>query len=155
MLFVFCFVPFVLLTGFVWQSRRGGKRAGRHEADQLAGALQEAMLRNPGLTAGGWARAHAALGRYEHSAGGDRVDLEPLPDPPGHLVASPLEHPCVIEPLHHLKQLGFTVDWLAVDKVGIVQAEALPAMVRPETRAGARAMAVIIGALQGRATAKL
>ena len=54
----------------------------RSVADQLAGALQEAMLRNPGLTAGGWARAHAALGRYEHSAGGDRVDLEPLPDPP-------------------------------------------------------------------------
>src|SRR5439155_16472509 len=55
-------------------------------------------------------------------------------DPPGHLIASPLEHTCVIEPLHQLKQLGFTVDWLPVDDVGIVRAEALPAMVRPGTR---------------------
>jgi hypothetical protein len=54
----------------------------RSVADQLAGALEEAMLRNPGLTADGWARAHAALGRYEHSAGADRADLSPLPDPP-------------------------------------------------------------------------
>src|ERR671939_55755 len=28
-------------------------------------------------------------------------------DPPGRLVASPLEHPCVLEPLRRLEQLGF------------------------------------------------
>lgn len=55
-------------------------------------------------------------------------------DPPGHLIASPLEHPCVLEPLRRLQQLGFIVDWLPVDTSGIVQAEALAEMLRADTR---------------------
>src|SRR5688572_2838294 len=51
-------------------------------ADQLAGALREAMLRNPALNAGGWARAHAALGRYEDAAGTDSAELNTPADPP-------------------------------------------------------------------------
>jgi hypothetical protein len=42
----------------------------RAVADELAGALQDTMLRNPKLTALEWGRAHAALQRYERSAGG-------------------------------------------------------------------------------------
>jgi hypothetical protein len=41
----------------------------RAVADELASALQETMLRNPSLTARDWSRAHAALQRYERSAG--------------------------------------------------------------------------------------
>lgn len=41
----------------------------RAVADELAGALQQAMLRNPTLTAGAWDRAYAALGRYEAAKG--------------------------------------------------------------------------------------
>jgi cysteine desulfurase len=55
-------------------------------------------------------------------------------EPPGHLVASPIEHPCVIEPVRRLVQLGFTVSWLPVDAPGIVRAEALPELLRPDTR---------------------
>src|SRR5436305_150724 len=55
-------------------------------------------------------------------------------DPPGHLLASLIEHPCVIEPLRRLQQLGFTVDWLPVDSTGILQAAALPELLRAETR---------------------
>jgi hypothetical protein len=42
----------------------------RAVADELADALQATMLRNPNLTAKDWSRAHAALQRYERSAGG-------------------------------------------------------------------------------------
>ena len=42
----------------------------RAVADQLAGALQETMLRNPNLSARDWGRAHAALQQYEGAAGG-------------------------------------------------------------------------------------
>jgi hypothetical protein len=39
------------------------------------------MLRNPALNAGGWARAHAALGRYEDAAGTDSAELNTPADP--------------------------------------------------------------------------
>jgi cysteine desulfurase len=55
-------------------------------------------------------------------------------EPPGHLVASPIEHPCVIEPVRRLSQQGFTVSWLPVDATGVVCAEGLAEMLRPDTR---------------------
>ena len=50
----------MMIPGATWQA----------VADDLAEALQATMLRNPNLTARGWSRAHAALQRYERSAGG-------------------------------------------------------------------------------------
>src|SRR5713101_4007717 len=41
-------------------------------------------------------------------------------EPPGHLLASPIEHPCVIEPLQQLARRGFRIDHLPVDARGIV-----------------------------------
>src|SRR5437016_1828250 len=35
-------------------------------------------------------------------------------DPPGHLLASSVEHPSVVEPLRHLAGQGFDVEWLPV-----------------------------------------
>src|SRR5690348_7490942 len=46
-------------------------------------------------------------------------------EPPGHLLTSPVEHPCVIEPLRQLEQRGFTLDWLPVDGTGVVCATAV------------------------------
>jgi cysteine desulfurase len=43
------------------------------------------------------------------------------PDPPGLVLASPLEHPCVIEPLNRLAAGGFNVEWLPVSPRGIVE----------------------------------
>jgi cysteine desulfurase len=54
--------------------------------------------------------------------------------PPGHLVASPLEHPSVLEPLRRLEAAGFALDWLPVGADGSVRAEALAGLLRPETR---------------------
>ena len=45
-------------------------------------------------------------------------------EPPGRIVASPLEHPCIIEPLKMLAKRGFAVEWLPVDRRGIVQSSA-------------------------------
>jgi cysteine desulfurase len=39
----------------------------------------------------------------------------------GHLLASPIEHPSVIEPLRQLAQAGFTLDSLPVDAIGHVK----------------------------------
>ncbi|MBI1916527.1 MAG: cysteine desulfurase [Planctomycetes bacterium] len=55
-------------------------------------------------------------------------------DPPGHLIASPVEHPCVVEPLQQLASRGFRVDHLPVDAFGIVCPESLPDRLRPDTR---------------------
>src|SRR5947209_6195511 len=55
-------------------------------------------------------------------------------DPPGHVVCSAIEHPCVVEPVRQLEQRGFTLDWLPVDATGVVWAEALPGLLRPDTR---------------------
>src|SRR5947207_1222251 len=55
-------------------------------------------------------------------------------DPPGHIIASPIEHPSVAEPLKRLQEIGFHVDYLPVDRSGIVRTEALADLLRPETR---------------------
>jgi cysteine desulfurase len=55
-------------------------------------------------------------------------------DPPAHVIASPIEHPSVAEPLHRLQELGFRVDYLPVDRTSVVRAEALADLLRPETR---------------------
>jgi cysteine desulfurase len=54
--------------------------------------------------------------------------------PPGHLVVSPIEHPCVIEPVRRLEETGFATGWLPVDRAGVVPVEALPERLRPDTR---------------------
>ncbi len=53
---------------------------------------------------------------------------------PVHILASPLEHPCVIEPLRQLEGCGFAVEWLPVSPRGVVSAEAVPALIRENTR---------------------
>jgi cysteine desulfurase len=55
-------------------------------------------------------------------------------DPPAHLLASPVEHPSVVEPLRQLASAGFALDWLPVSREGAVPADAPPALVRPDTR---------------------
>jgi cysteine desulfurase len=51
-------------------------------------------------------------------------------EPPGRIVSSPVEHPSVVEPLGRLEQMGFVVDRLPVDALGVVRPEAP----RPDTR---------------------
>jgi cysteine desulfurase len=46
-------------------------------------------------------------------------------DPPGHILASLIEHPCVLEPLRQLAARGFDVEWLPVRADGAVDIDAL------------------------------
>ncbi len=54
-------------------------------------------------------------------------------NPPGHLISSPLEHPCVSEPLRRLADRGFTHDLLPVSSEGLVATD-LTTYLRPQTR---------------------
>ena len=55
-------------------------------------------------------------------------------NPPGQLVGTPIEHPCVIEPLKRLAQSGFVLGWLGVDRDGVVRTDLLPELLRTDTR---------------------
>lgn len=55
-------------------------------------------------------------------------------NPPGHLLASAIEHPSVLEPVRLLSGRGFSVDVLPVDDLGVVRADLLPERLRPDTR---------------------
>lgn len=54
--------------------------------------------------------------------------------PPGHVVSSPIEHPCVAEPVRQLAGRGFAVDYAPVDSNGVVRAERFRELLRPDTR---------------------
>ncbi|MBO0697606.1 MAG: cysteine desulfurase [Zavarzinella sp.] len=54
--------------------------------------------------------------------------------PPGHILASPIEHSCVTEPLNQLAARGFEVEYLPVGRDGIVSVDAFRERLRPETR---------------------
>jgi cysteine desulfurase len=55
-------------------------------------------------------------------------------DPPGHILASRIEHPCVIEPLNQLAKRGFEVEWLPVQSDGSIAAIEITERMRPDTR---------------------
>jgi cysteine desulfurase len=55
-------------------------------------------------------------------------------EPPGHLLASPIEHPSVAEPLRQLSACGFTLELLPVDWHGVIKVPSLANHVRPDTR---------------------
>jgi len=54
--------------------------------------------------------------------------------PPGHLLLSAVEHPCVTEPMNRLAKTGFEVERIPVDAQGVVSAGAFADRLRPETR---------------------
>ncbi len=55
-------------------------------------------------------------------------------DPPGHVLASAVEHPCVAEPLARLAARGFDVELLPVDGYGRLDPDDVGRRVRPDTR---------------------
>jgi len=55
-------------------------------------------------------------------------------DPPGHIIASPIEHPCVAEPLKCLAERGFIVEYLPVSREGLVEWARWPGTLQAETR---------------------
>jgi cysteine desulfurase len=53
---------------------------------------------------------------------------------PAHIVASPIEHPSVLEPLEQLRQRGWQLDWLPVSRNGSLESTAFQNHIRPDTR---------------------
>jgi cysteine desulfurase len=104
-------------------AHRVGRRARQalEDARERLAALLEAHPDEVIFTSGGTEANNLAL----HGLVGDV---------PGHIIASPIEHPSVIEPLLHLSRRGFVLDWLPVDAVGVVPPEALPDLLWSETR---------------------
>lgn len=49
---------------------------------------------------------------------------------PSRILTSPIEHPCVVEPLQLLAKRGFVVDYLQVNSNGVVKAGDIPSDVR-------------------------
>jgi cysteine desulfurase len=52
----------------------------------------------------------------------------------GHLLASHLEHPCVIEPIRQLESRGVVVEWLPVSARGILQPKTVRSALQPQTK---------------------
>jgi cysteine desulfurase len=50
------------------------------------------------------------------------------------IIASPIEHPCVTEPLQQLRQRGFDLNFLAVDVAGVVQMGDIDKLPQPPPR---------------------
>jgi cysteine desulfurase len=125
----------------------------------LLPAAREAMLAHLDAAPGNPASAHAAGRRARRAIEDAREQFAALlgaqPDevvftsgatesnnlalfglagPPGHLIASPIEHPSVSEPLAALAEQGHALDRLPVGPTGVVEAAALPPLLRPETR---------------------
>src|SRR6516165_10565944 len=44
-------------------------------------------------------------------------------EPPAHVLVSPIEHPSVLEPVRRLGEIGFDVEQLPGDRIGIIAAE--------------------------------
>jgi cysteine desulfurase len=55
-------------------------------------------------------------------------------DPPGRLLASPIEHPSVAEPVRQLASRGYGVDWMPVDREGRIVCQRLADLVRDDTQ---------------------
>jgi cysteine desulfurase len=55
-------------------------------------------------------------------------------DPPGHIIAGPTEHPCVVEPLKQLAARGFEIEYPPVGHDGVVDLDALANHIRSATQ---------------------
>lgn len=55
-------------------------------------------------------------------------------EPPGQLISSALEHPCVTEPLRRLGEQGFVVELLPVTHTGVIEESVFTGRIIPETR---------------------
>src|SRR5262245_28397929 len=64
-------------------------------------------------------------------------------DPPGHILASPVEHPCVTEPLRQMTSRGFNVEWLNVGRDGVALLPSPPGPLSHEGRRGANGSRLI------------
>jgi cysteine desulfurase len=106
-------------------AHRAGRRARQaiEDARELVARLLDASPEEVIFTSGATEANNLAIRAALAAAG-----------PPAHILASPIEHACIIEPLAQLARAGHRVEWLPVGADGVVQLTDLPARLRPDTR---------------------
>ncbi|HEV3144788.1 MAG TPA: cysteine desulfurase family protein [Gemmataceae bacterium] len=115
--------PWLLATGNAASAHSAGRKVrqaledAREKTAALLGAFPDEVIFTSGATE---ANNLAIFGLCD--------------EPPGHILASPLEHPCVIEPLKELAESGFEVEWLPVTSEGTVPTDVLADRIREDTR---------------------
>jgi cysteine desulfurase len=112
------------LAGGNAESRHALGRAARRALDRARETVAQILNAEPSevvFTSGGTEASNLAIFGLASEA-------------PGHVVASPIEHPAVAEPLMRLEALGWTVDRVPVRSDGLVEALAMVAALGPETR---------------------
>jgi cysteine desulfurase len=114
------------LAGGNPESRHFAGRAARRGWDRAREAVARILAADPDeviFTSGGTEANNLAIFGLAHRAEGV-----------GHVVASPIEHPAVAEPVAHLEAEGFAVDRPEVASDGVMDPALMAAAVRPETR---------------------
>ncbi len=106
-------------------SHGAGRRARQalEDAREQVAALLDAHADEVLFTSGATEANNLAIFGLTRGAGGA----------PAHLITSPLEHPCVSEPVRQLVQTGYQHDFLPVDGQGVVRNDSLADLLRPET----------------------
>jgi cysteine desulfurase len=99
----------------------------RERVAELLGATPDEVIFTSGATE---ANNLAVFGLALLSPAGRGVGGEGV----GSILAAPLEHPCVIEPLKQLAVAGFVVDWLPVTSHGTVEQKAVIVRATDQTR---------------------
>jgi cysteine desulfurase len=116
--------PFWLAGGNA-ESRHSAGRAARRAWEQARESVARILHAAPDeviFTSGGTEANNLAL----FGMAGD--------GPPGHLIASPIEHPAIAGPLARLETLGFAVDRPEVSAEGLADPERMAGAIRAETR---------------------
>ena len=104
------------------QARRALEDA-REQIGQLLGARTSGVAADRVIfTSGGTEANNLALLGLAHIG------------PPGRLLLSTIEHPCVLETAARLELLGWRIDRATADQEGVVQADNFAQRIRPETR---------------------
>jgi cysteine desulfurase len=134
--------PYWLAAGNA-ESRHAAGRSARRGWDRARESVARILGADPGevlFTSGGTESNNLAvfglMGAGDgdgRGGGGGRAT--------GHVVASPIEHPAVAEPIARLEADGHAVDRPAVDDSGVADADAMAARFGPSTRLAALILA--------------
>lgn len=117
--------PYFLTAGNA-ESRHAFGRSARRAWEDAKETVAQVLGANPSeviFTSGGTEANNLAIFGL---AGAERS--------PGHVVASPMEHPAVAEPLARLEAAGFTVERPPVSSEGLANAASMAAAFRHDTR---------------------
>jgi cysteine desulfurase len=122
----------------VWEAMRpyGFECAGNPASSHRAGRLARQALEDAREQIAALLDAHADEVLFTSGATeANNLAIFGLSGPgPAHLISSPIEHPCVSEPIRQLIKVGFPHDMLPVDVRGLVVPTALPNFLQPESR---------------------